>query len=279
VILVVNADDAGVDVPRNLGILRAVREGIVRSASLLVGAPAADDFVERAGSVEGLGIGLHLNLSSGLPLVRGHRSLVGEDGRFLDKREVWRRAEAGALDEREVRREVEAQWSALLALGVRPTHVDGHNHVHLLPGVREAVASILPAGLWIRCPVPLRGSGGRLSTDPFESRDALADRIEPLGLEARTTCWTKFRTASRLEGTRLPPGYSASDLVACLGSLEAAESEVVEIMTHPGETCDCSVPYSASPDRSRELAALTSAEAKSFIRERGIRLASFGGCP
>jgi predicted glycoside hydrolase/deacetylase ChbG (UPF0249 family) len=293
-ILVINADDAGIDSARNRGILRAACEGIARSATLLVGFTAAADFVDRARLVPGLGIGLHLNLTGGRPLVAGHRSLVGEDGAFPEKREVWRRAFAGLLDEREVRREIEAQWGAMERLGVRPTHLDGHNHVHLFPGVREAVVAAIPEGTWVRLPRPAAipegspGSDPRSGATPERFGDLPADLFDPperlsavLGTLAQAALdrgWGRFRSAVRFDGPSLPRGYGAADLIALLAALErgSGEDDVVEVMTHPGETCADSVPYSASPDRRQELAALTSPEALAFIRDRGVRLSNYG---
>src|SRR2546427_338704 len=112
-ILVVNADDAGVDRGRNRGILRASREGLVRSASVLVNFDAAKEFVEQARELDALGIGLHANFTEGPPLVKGHRSLIGANGSFLGKQELLRRGMAGLVDEREATRELEEQWAAL----------------------------------------------------------------------------------------------------------------------------------------------------------------------
>ena len=276
-ILVANADDAGVDLPRGRGILRAAREGIVRSASVLVGFPAAAAFVAAAREVEGLGLGLHLNLSEGRPLGPGGPSLVGEDGRFPGKRELWRRALSGRLDPAEVSQEVEAQWRALESLGVRPTHLDGHNHVHLLPCVRDALVHAVPERTWIRCPTPAPPDAA-LPEDPFDGGEALAQALAVLARDAVAAALGPFRRPRRFAGVRLAPGYRAADLAARLLGLaaEVEDDEVVEFMVHPGEPCGGSTPFSASEDRAREVEALTSEEVAAAVRGARIRLASFG---
>jgi predicted glycoside hydrolase/deacetylase ChbG (UPF0249 family) len=275
-ILVVNADDAGVDPPRNRGILRAAKEGIVRSASLLVNFEAARGFVEAASAVAGLGIGLHLNVTEGSPLVGGHRSLVGAGGRFLGKHEVYRRAAAGLVDAREARREIEAQWSRLEAWGVRPTHLDGHNHAHLFPGIADAVAETIPGGTWVRRPPP-GNPGAPLPAEPYASPGARIVALSGLSARALSAGWLKFKATSRFEGVTLPRGYGPEDLISLLHSIACDENDVVELMTHPGERCDTSVQFSASPDREREVASLTHPSVLAFIRAEGIRLETFGG--
>lgn len=263
-ILVVNADDAGIDPARNRGILEAARRGVVRSASVLVGFPAAAALAREAAGA--LGLGLHLNLTEGTPLVAGHRTLAGADGRFHGKRELWRRARAGALDLREAGREIEAQWEALRRLAGEPTHLDGHNHVHLFPGVAEAVAAAIGAGTWVRRPMP---RPGRLPEDLY------ADLEEGLGrLSARVgAIWgRRFRHVDRFVGPDLPEGYGSADLVGVL----AGEHGTVEVMTHPGATDPGSVPFSARPERAAEVAALCDRRLLDWVRAEDVQLSSFG---
>lgn len=81
--LVVNADDFGLCRGVNLGILRAYREGIVRSTTLLVNGSAAEEAYALARATPGLGVGIHITLTSGRPLATGGDSLVGPEGNFL----------------------------------------------------------------------------------------------------------------------------------------------------------------------------------------------------
>jgi predicted glycoside hydrolase/deacetylase ChbG (UPF0249 family) len=77
----------------------------------------------------------------------------------------------------------------------------------------------------------------------------------------------------------LPPGYDATALRALLADLLAscAEEDVAEVMAHPGDPFPRSpIPFSRSPDRRAEVEALTAPEVLAFVRESGIRLASFG---
>ncbi len=259
-ILVVNADDAGVDRARNDGILEAARRGVVRSASLLVGFPAAADFAERSRRVEGLAVGLHANFSEGEPLVKGHTTLAGPDGRFLGKEQLLRRARAGAIDPAEARRELEAQLERFASFGLEPTHVDGHNHAHLHPGIAEAMLEVLPPGTWVRLP-------GRGTSCP-----APLHRIPEFAARAAALGFLRFRRADCVTGLAALEGYGVADLLALLAQ---ARGGIVELVTHPGACDAASVPFSALSARERERATLCDPALFSALAARGIRLASF----
>ena len=67
--LIVTADDFGLSRPVNDAVERSHRHGILSAASLMVGAPAMDDAVERARAMRSLGVGLHVTLLEGRPVL------------------------------------------------------------------------------------------------------------------------------------------------------------------------------------------------------------------
>ena len=214
--------------------------------------------------------------------------MIGANGSFLGKQELLRRGMAGLVDEREATRELEEQWAALERLGKKPALLDGHNHAHLCPGIAEAVLKVVPAGSWVRLgahrltahPPPQPPPDLELPPDPYSSREALAVVLRKLAARAWHLGWSSYRAAARFEGLSLPRGYGAADLMALLGSISVQQDtadDVVELMTHPGEPTGSSVPFSSSQDRAREVEALTDPRLLDFVKERGIRLASFGG--
>jgi predicted glycoside hydrolase/deacetylase ChbG (UPF0249 family) len=145
--LVVNADDLGVSKGATLGVVRAHREGIVTSASLAATTPFYEHALEACvRACPDLGIGLHFTLTSGRPVspVRQVPLLVDESGffrwRFLALlRATSMRTGSGLLEQVEV--ELEAQLQRLIGDGVRPDHIDGERHVHLIPAVFERVVA------------------------------------------------------------------------------------------------------------------------------------------
>jgi predicted glycoside hydrolase/deacetylase ChbG (UPF0249 family) len=153
-LLIVNADDLGISVPTNIAVGRGFRHGIVTSASLLANMPATAHAVERIVRPNpGLGVGVHLCLTSGRPVLPAGDVplLVGRDGRFqhgflglLRLVRSRRRGDAGeALDE--IARELAAQAARIDQLGVAVDHVDSHQHVHMIPEVYPVAASLARA--------------------------------------------------------------------------------------------------------------------------------------
>ena len=138
--LIVNADDLGWTAGVNRGIAEAHRHGIVTSASLLANGSAFASGVEVARSTPGLGVGVHLNLSDGAPVAARElvTSLVNDAGEFEGGPEnLLLRIASRGLALHEVEQEWEAQIEKVRDAGIQPTHVDGHKHVHMLPGLFE----------------------------------------------------------------------------------------------------------------------------------------------
>jgi hypothetical protein len=174
--LVVNADGAGIDPARDAAILEAVDRGIVRSASVVANGATAKAFVEEAKKRPGLGIGLHVNLTEGEPLAGRAFTLTDGRGRLLgDRRGVWKRAVDGHVDPHEVAREVEAQWRRLASYGAEIDHVDGRDHVHVLPGAHDGVFLALETlGAAVHVRVPAEG-------DPPPDASPVREPSVPLG--------------------------------------------------------------------------------------------------
>ena len=138
--LIVNADDLGWTEGVNRGIVEAFHRGIVTSTSLLANGAAFAAAVKAVKSAPGLGVGVHLNLSNGPPIAdrKAVSSLLNDEGNFAAGPEglLLKRARRGlVLDE------VEKEWGAQIQkvrdAGIQPTHLDGHKHVHMLPGLFE----------------------------------------------------------------------------------------------------------------------------------------------
>lgn len=245
ILLVVNADDAGFDRATDDAILRCSR--VARSASVAVNGPTAAEFVARA---QGIALGIHVNLTEGPSLAGPHATLTNGEGRFRwAKEELWARARRGEIDPLEVRREVRAQWERGERIGIRATHVDGHNHVHVIPAVREA----LPRHVYARVPLD------RAPAPPFLHLPWAADARGP-----RLDRFTGYRFATE------------PTVDAFLGSLEGLAG-TVEFMVHPGARRGS--PFVSSPDRDRETEVLSSEALADELARRGVRVVSFADLP
>ncbi|XP_041642927.1 carbohydrate deacetylase [Cheilinus undulatus] len=144
--LVVTGDDFGYCPRRNQGIVDCFQAGGLSNVSLLVNAAAAKEAADLA-KRHSIPIGLHANLSEGVPVCQGLQAdstLVNQRGFFHGKMGFRKALERGQLSMKQVELELRAQVRLFTELtGHLPHHMDGHQHVHVLPGVREVFAQVL----------------------------------------------------------------------------------------------------------------------------------------
>src|SRR3989442_2402966 len=138
--LVVDVGEFGFSVRVNRGVLEADAAGVVSCVWVLVNTAGWPDARDRLRAIGGtLGVGLHLNLTTGAPLTTAPSLTSPRTGRFHSLAALVSRALTGRLDPAHVAAECAAQLARLREAGVRVTHIDSHRHVHVLPGVWGAV--------------------------------------------------------------------------------------------------------------------------------------------
>jgi len=284
--LIVNADDLGWTEGVNRGIAEAHRRGIVTSASLLANGAAFLSALELARTAPHLGVGVHLNLSDGQPLVAAEiPSLLNQVGQFHSGPEsLLLRIAKGTLVLKEAEEEWDAQIQRVCDAGIHPTHLDGHKHVHMLPGL-FAIALRLAARYGI--------GGVRVSAEDARLRKALssggASRASVAwkqGLQARglkLLAWSARKQAERgdIVTSDYFCGIRQTGELTKLGVarlLEALPEGTTELMCHPGYV-DEDLRHSATRlqgSRERELEILTDKDILNLVASRGIRLIDYG---
>ena len=136
--LIVTGDDFGLAEPVNEAIEIGHRDGILTTASLMVGAPAAGDAVARAQRLPNLAVGLHLVIAEGAPVLPPEQipDLVDAEGAFYDHLlHAALRFFFLPGARRQLETEIRAQFDAFRATGLPLDHVNAHNHMHLHPTV------------------------------------------------------------------------------------------------------------------------------------------------
>jgi hopanoid biosynthesis associated protein HpnK len=271
--LIITADDYGAAPEVNRAVERAHKDGVLTAASLMVSGAAAADAVARARALPKLRVGLHLVLVDGRPILPAVQvpDLVDHDGNF---RNDMARAGAAMFFRAKVKAqlaaEIEAQFEAFAATGLKLDHVNAHKHFHLHPtiavlivkfaarhGAKGARVPLEPQKILARIE-PYRPSGTVLLTDPFARglrrlfmRNGVNAPDHVFGL-----AWSGAMTQKRLKGLleHLPDGVS-------------------EIYLHPATG---PYPGSAAGYAYREeLAALTDPGMAPLIAARNIRLGGF----
>jgi predicted glycoside hydrolase/deacetylase ChbG (UPF0249 family) len=270
--LIVNADDFGIAAAVDRGIVEAFDRGIVTSASLMATGEAFEHAVSLARERPRLAVGVHLVLTEHRPLTDAARAaLVERAGRLpAHVGALARRLLAGKVPLRAVRAELDAQIGRVRDAGIAVSHLDGHQHVHALPGVARIVTE-LAAAHGIRAvrypaervrPYMLRGAGGvRRLLGQLALRAACA--VSPLRRLRRADEFVGFYFGGRLD---------EANLTAVLASLPAGRT--VELMCHPGHADKVPTPewhYAWAA----ECAALTSPRVRALVAARGLELVSY----
>ncbi len=136
--LIVNADDFGRSASINQAVIRAHRDGILTTASLMVNEPACDQAVALARQNPRLGVGLHLTLICGYSALPPERipGLVNPAQQFTNSPvSAGCRYFFNKTLREQLRAEIHAQFQKFRSTGLPLDHVNGHLHLHLHPTV------------------------------------------------------------------------------------------------------------------------------------------------
>lgn len=168
--VIFNADDFGISPEVNDAVEIAHRDGVLRAASLMVSAPAFDDAVERARRLPALGVGLHVVLVHGRPVLPPERipAIVGRDGLLLTDLlgagvTFFFRPGAAAQLEAEIR----AQFERFAATGLTLDHVDAQSHMHVHPTVFRLILKVGREFGMRAIRIPREPYGGTRTIEPW----------------------------------------------------------------------------------------------------------------
>jgi chitin disaccharide deacetylase len=145
--LIVNADDFGMSRGITDGILLAHSHGFLTSTSLMTNMPSAGYAVAQLAHVPALGVGVHLNICDGRPILPPTEvpTLVDANGDFHPAHVMVRKLWRWQVSERELEAEFRAQIRWAKVRDVAPTHADSHHHLHLYPAAVIPFARALAA--------------------------------------------------------------------------------------------------------------------------------------
>lgn len=166
--VVFHADDFGMNTAVNLGILSAFRDGLLTSTSLLANGPAAETACQEWGRIiveQASGpllssekrsrvfepplpfdLGIHLNLTQGFPLTKERfpAEMLGINGNFPGIGKLFARLNRANSEQlHAVESELYAQVAWMCDHGLRPTHLNGHQYIEMIPQVSQMIPGIL----------------------------------------------------------------------------------------------------------------------------------------
>jgi chitin disaccharide deacetylase len=284
--LIVNADDLGWTEGVNRGIADAHRKGLVTSASLLANGPAFSSALKIASSNPELGIGVHLNLSDGPSTADPAkvRGLLNAAGQFEGGTEsqLLRIATRG-LNLVEVEREWDAQIQKVRDSGIAPTHLDGHKHVQMLPGLFE-IALRLAKKHGIRA-IRVAHEASKLRAllatgGDQKSGTVLKQGVQARGLKLLARDAREMADHAGLATTDYFCGIAQTGIMTREGVenlLNHLPAGTTELMCHPGYADGAlrNSPTRLQQSRQTELEIFTDGRIRKLVATQGIRLISY----
>lgn len=266
------ADDYGLTDGVSRGIAELAQMGRISATGAMTNMPG---WRRNAGHLEPLkgriGIGLHLNLTTGSPL--GEMPRLAPSGRLPLLEALLGMSFKGRLERDEIAREISRQLDAFEdAFGEAPTFVDGHQHVHVLPDVRAALLHVLKE----------KGYAGRVwLRDPSDRAVAILSRSVGRGkallVKGLARGFARQANASGFATNRGFSGFAPFDLSVPVERIfETALSRLGAsplVMCHPGHVDDeLRTLDPAVESRAAEFEYLKSDAFGAMLEDRGIRL-------
>jgi hopanoid biosynthesis associated protein HpnK len=261
--VIFNADDFGLSSSINEAVIKAHRQGVLTSASLMVNGDAFEEAVRLAKETPNLGVGLHLTLVMGRSTLSPDqlRNLVDANGNFTQNPVA---AGFSAFFNRVTRNQLETEIAAQIgkfsSTRLKMDHLNGHLNFHLHPAIFDILMKRQRE--WN---IPAM----RLTNDIFW----LNSRLAKGRWLYRMSHTVIFRLLSKISVSRLKRfgiqyttnvfGLLQNDLVDedyLLKLLPALPPAPVEIYSHPN-----------MGSHRHELDALTSPRVKDLIKKLGIR--------
>jgi hopanoid biosynthesis associated protein HpnK len=275
--IIINADDFGLCSSVNQAVAQAYTDGVLTSTTIMANMPAAEAAVKLVKQMPGLGVGVHLNLFQGKPLLKDEsvNCLLNADGNFafsptkLSLLSTIRRKIRNAI-----RTELAAQIQWVIDNGIKPTHLDSHKHIHSFPVIFpivcglarrfeiSAIRFIFEPKQLSAMPWPLTSENGRKNAKTARIM-ARINRIQNSDF-LKTDCLLGVAHIGKIDDNFFKA-------VAMYNSAATAE-----IMTHPGFDDGPENKKSSLHQRKGELQALCSEKTKQYLRNAGIKLVHYG---
>ncbi len=226
------ADDFAMTRGISDGIIALAEAGRLSATCAMVNMPHWPTQAERAVALrDRFALGLHLNLTFGSPL--GPMPKLAPNGEFPAANKLVDRAVSRAIDRDEVAGEIERQVDRFEAVAkVAPDFVDGHHHAHVLPGIRDALFTVLQR----RFP----GGGPLIRDSADRPRAIIRRRVASAKALTASALAFGFRRRALASGFATNQGFSGYSTFGPIRYADEFDRFLVDpgprpmIMCHPG---------------------------------------------
>jgi len=273
--LIVNGDDFGHSAEVNAGILRAHREGILTSASLMVAGAARDEAARAARENPALDVGLHVVVCRGQSVLAPDElgGAVDAQGRFPNNPVI---AGMRWFFDRRLRdrlaAEIRAQIETHLKMVGYLNHIDGHLNFHVHPTIASILVELaseyrVPC---LRLPREPVAATLRLARDNASRKLVEAVIFRTLSRRTRRLMRARgLKSNDRLFGLH-QSGHMSEDYV--LGVIDRLREGVTELYFHPALDIGGTPPPAGAQI---EVEILTSTRVRDALSARGVKLTTF----
>jgi predicted glycoside hydrolase/deacetylase ChbG (UPF0249 family) len=242
--LIVNADDFGLTSGVNRAIIELHQAGVLTSTTLMANAAASDESIELALANPTLGVGCHIVLVDGTPVLSPRQDVpnlanpvTGEFRSSLAEFLGWRYLKKNSPFQLSAAVEIEAEASAQIRLlqsrGLHLTHVDTHKHTHMFPAVlRPVLRAARACGITrIRNPFDSAWSRRTAASVPWLRRAQVAALSR---LEAHTLGIIADHGFTTTDGTISVTITGSLNTESLCRTLACMPEGTWELVTHPG---------------------------------------------
>ncbi len=273
--IIINADDFGRHTLINRAVQIAYEKGCLKSTTIMAGGIAFDDAVSTANKLSNLGVGVHLTLANGNPILPPNKipSLVTAEGTFYDNHAAFlKRYLQGKINLDEVRAELAAQIEKVKRAGLNLTHVDSHQHLHHVPKIIDIVLELADAaGIHA-----IRISDTKIFEGEFGGIGQFIGRVGLASLAkfaAHKVHAKNFLSPNHFTG--IVAGESVTEKFM-LNLIENLREGTTEVMLHPGtENSTLKNFCQWEHDFEAELNAVTSPKVLKLLDEKKIAAVNF----
>lgn len=243
--VIFNADDFGYSRGENFGTVDTHKYGVVTQATLMANGSALEHAAELAKENPNLSIGVHLVLTHGEPIIKTHKTIVNEEGKFHSSfRGLYDIIDTVDLDE--VEREWEAQIQKIIEAGVDFCSLDSHHFINTFGNLNQVFIKLA-------------------------KKYDLAVRYNPRDPESQIGLLTTDDMSKEFYGENA----TVEKLIQIMEERKH-EDIVLEFMTHPAYL-DTTILNASSYniDRVKEVGVLTSERLINYLKENDIQTTSF----
>ena len=236
--IIANADDLGESAEVNEAIFRAMEDGVITSATMLPNGSAVIPAARMLRRFPNCSFGVHLNLTEFQPLGAESPTALSS---ILDERNCFngnaiREVRISAPMLRAIYREWCAQIDSLIKLGVQPSHLDSHHHVHTIPQMLPVLAALRRR---------YRINKARISRNMY-------DPAVPASKVLLSKKWL-YNQALRCIGFRTTRIFTDMGAFIKVCAARPPAEPLIELMTHPGSVLSSGEPALLASDWTKSL--------------------------